>query len=104
MEHARTVRHARPRAPDTAQQRASHAGAMDSITAGLERDAKIIRALLLVRGSLARVDGAVAVLAGEGTTTRIDMQAERAALSAALKVLAVNPEEAEKGNAGGTPA
>ena len=70
-----------------------------SLVTHLERDAKLIRVLLLLRSSLDRIQGAEVRLPGTTQRLILDNVQERRAIDASLRLLGIDPDEP-----GGPPA
>lgn len=64
-----------------------------SLITRLERDAKLIRVLLLVRDSLDRIQGAQVRLPGTTRAFILDNLHERRAIDASLRLLGAEPNE-----------
>lgn len=64
-----------------------------SLITHLERDAKLIRVLLLLRASLDRLQGAEVRLPGTTRRFLLDNLHERRAIDASLRMLGVDPDE-----------
>ena len=64
-----------------------------SLITHLERDAKLIRVLLLLRASLDRIQGAEVRLPGTTHSFILDNLHERRAIDASLRLMGVDPND-----------